>query len=99
LLRIEKIISIEEELILTQNQMSYNGIYTVELDNYKELRGELDFADYYEQAMLSREIIYFIHFSNLVMDAFLHSNETIEIVLGKMKMVSLDDYMDGADLI
>jgi hypothetical protein len=79
--------------------MSYNGIYTVELDTYKELKRDLMFADYYEQTMLSREIIYFIHYSNLVMDAFLHSNETIETVLGKMKMVSLDDYMDGADLI
>jgi hypothetical protein len=79
--------------------MSYNGIYTVELDNYKELRGELEFAGYYEQAMLSREIIYFIHYSNLVMDAFLHSDETMETVLSKMEIVSLDDYMDGAELI
>ena len=79
--------------------MSYNGIYTVDLDTYKELKRDLMFADYYELGMLSREIIYFIHYSNLVMDAFLHSNETMETVLSNMKMVSLDDYLDGADLI
>jgi len=79
--------------------MSYNGIYTVDLDTYDELRSELEFADFRELAMISREIIYFIHYSNLVMDAFLHSNETMETVLSNMKMVSLDDYLDGADLI
>ena len=79
--------------------MSYNGIYTVDLDTYKELKRDLMFADYYELGMLSREIIYFIHYSNLVMDAFLQSNETMETVLTNMKMVSLDDYLDGADLI
>jgi hypothetical protein len=79
--------------------MSYNGIYTVELDTYKELKRDLMFSDYYGQAMLSREIIYFIHYSNLVIDAILHSDETMETVLSNMKIVSLDDYMDGADLI
>jgi len=79
--------------------MSYSGIYIADLNICKKSRSEFEFADFRELVLTSRKIIYFTHYSNLVMDAFLHSNETMEAIISNMKIVSLDDYLDGADLI
>jgi len=79
--------------------MSYSGIYIADLSTCKQSRINFEFADFRELVMMSRTIIYFTHYSNLVMDAFLHSNETMEAIINNMKIVSLDDYLDGADLI
>ena len=49
--------------------------------------------------MVAREMIYYIHYTNLIMNLFLSSNENIENVLDKISIVSIDDYMDDPDLI
>lgn len=79
--------------------MSYNGIYTVDLNSYKDLKIDVIFARNSELKMIAREIIYYIHYSNLIMNLFLSSNENIENLLEKISIISLDDYMDGSDLI
>ena len=79
--------------------MSYSDFYTIDLTVYKEFKINLMFSDYFELKMISREMIYYIHYSNLIMDLFLSSNENIENALEKISIVSLDDYMNGADLI
>ena len=79
--------------------MSYNGIYTVDLNSYKDLKIDIIFSRNSELRMIAREIIYYIHYSNLIMNLFLSSNENIENLLDKISIISLDDYMDGSDLI
>ena len=79
--------------------MSYSGIYIADLSTCKKSRIDFEFADFRELVLTSRKVIYFTHYSNLVMDAFLHSNETMETIINNMKIVSLNDYLDGADLI
>ena len=79
--------------------MSYKGFYTVDLSYYKELKLNLQFSKSSELLMVAREMIYYIHYTNLIMNLFLSSNENIENVLDKISIVSIDDYMDDPDLI
>ena len=79
--------------------MTYNGIYTVDLNSYKDLKIDIIFSRNSELRMIAREIIYYIHYSNLIMNLFLSSNENIENLLDKISIISLDDYMNGSDLI
>ena len=79
--------------------MSYNGVYDVNLSIYKELKQELRFGGYYELKMIAREMIYYNHYMNMIMNSFLSSNDSIENIIKNIEIVSLDDYLDGSDLI
>lgn len=79
--------------------MSYSGIYTIDLSTYKELKLDMIFPNYQELNMIAREMIYYIHFTNIIMNSFLSSNLMIEEIIPKTSIISLDDYMNGADLI
>lgn len=79
--------------------MSYSGIYTIDLNNYKEFKTELIFLNYFELNMIAREMIYYIHYTNLIMNYFLSSDENIENVFDKINIITLEDYMNGSELI
>ena len=79
---------------------SYKGIYEINLSNYKELKIDLMYLDYYELNMIAREMIYYMHLSNIIMDTFLSSNEPIEKAIEKICIISAKDYMiEAAELI
>lgn len=78
---------------------AYKDLYSVNLSFYKDLKIEIQLAHYCELKMIAREMIYYLHYSNIIMDAFLSSNDTIENVMNNLEIVSIDDYLDGADLI
>lgn len=95
-------IGIIEELILTiWNQMTttYKNFYSIDLSFYKDLKIDIQLSSNYELRMIAREMIYYLHYSNIIMDMFLSSNDTIESAINNLKIVSIDDYMNGADLI
>lgn len=79
--------------------MSYSGIYTIDLNTYKEFKTELIFPNYFELNMIAREMIYYIHYTNLIMNSFLSSDENIENAFDKISIIALEDYMKGSELI
>ena len=70
------------------------NLYTVDLDFYKEIRIDNHFAKYIDLIYMAREMIYYNHWSDIVMNCFLNSNDDIEKIIDNLKIVSCDDFLE-----
>ena len=74
------------------------SIYEVDLSFYKETRGECNMSSYFELLSIAREMIYYNHWTNLVMFEFLNSNNDISIVIENVQIKALSEYVETGSL-
>ena len=81
--------------------MTYDAMsstYTVDLAFYKDMKYELAFENFYVLMAMAREMIYYNHWSNLVMYEYLQSSNDIEVVIGSLEIKTIDEYFESNNL-
>jgi len=69
-------------------------IYDVQLNFYKDMRIEVNFAKYQELCYMAREMIYYNHWSNYIMNCFLDSNEDIVDIINNSNITSCEEFLE-----
>jgi len=69
-------------------------LYEVSLNAYKDTRFEMNFASYYELAIMAREIIYYNYLADQIMQSFLHSNICMEEVINNLEIKTIEEFME-----
>lgn len=69
-------------------------IYDVQLSFYKDMRIEVNFAKYQELCYMAREMIYYNHWSNYIMNYFLDSNEDIINIINNSNIISCEEFLE-----
>ena len=77
-----------------------SSIYTVDLEFYKEMKHDLDTESSYVLMSMAKEMIYYNHWSNLVMFQFLHSSshEDIETIISSLEIKTMGEYFESCSL-
>jgi hypothetical protein len=70
------------------------SIYDVQLSFYKDMRLDVDFAGFYDLCYMAREMIYYNHWSNIVMNCFLESNDDIYDIIICIDIISCDEFLE-----
>lgn len=69
------------------------NVYEFDIDFYDEFKYEMEHYSMMDLICLSREMIYYNHLTNEIMFEFLRTNEDLYSIIERIKIKSLDEYM------
>lgn len=75
-----------------------SSVYQVDLSFYKDLRLEVELSHPFELLSIAREMIYYNHWTNLVMFEFLNSNDDISSIIENLKIKTIDEFFESGSL-
>jgi len=80
--------------------MIYNmsSIYNVDLEFYKEMKYDLNMESQSVLMAMAKEMIYYHHWSNLVMFQFLHTSQDIEAIIGSLDIKTMSEYFESGSV-
>jgi hypothetical protein len=81
---------------MTYDVMS--STYSVDLAFYKDMKHDLDHENSHVLRSMAKEMIYYNHWSNLVMYEYLQSSNDIEVVIGSLEIKTIDEYFESNNL-
>jgi hypothetical protein len=69
-----------------------SSTYTVDLAFYKEMKYDLNMESQSVLMAMAKEMIYYHHWSNLIMFQFLHTPQDIEAIIGSLEIKTMGEY-------
>ena len=75
-----------------------SSIYEVDLSFYKEMKYDLLMERSSVLMSMAKEMIYYNHWSNLVMFEFLNSCQNLDAIIESLEIKSMEDYFASGSL-
>jgi len=75
-----------------------SSIYQVDLSFYKEMKYDVEMESPVVLLSLAKEMIYYNHWSNLVMFEFLNTAKDIDLIINSLQIKTIDEYFESNSL-
>jgi len=75
-----------------------SSIYEVDLSFYKEMKFDVSIECPSVLMSMAKEMIYYNHWSNLVMFQFLNSCQDLSAIIESLEIKTIDEYFDSGSL-
>jgi hypothetical protein len=75
-----------------------SSIYQVDLSFYKEMKYDVEMESPVVLRSLAKEMIYYNHWSNLVMFEFLNTAKDLDLIINSLQIKTIDEYFESNSL-